>query len=100
MRAETPAPVPSPHRLGLIPPGPCLLLRLEASAPIPAWVFGTLLGLGPSPDASGYLLTGLYERSHLDPGRRRAWPKVMGPRPSSGEASGYKWLTGGRRGTD
>ena len=93
--------VPSPQKLGLTPLGPCLLLgpRRQSPSSQPGFL-GPCLGLGPSPEAFGYLLAGLDERSHLDPGCPWAWPKVMGPRPSSGEVSGYTWLTGGRRSTD
>lgn len=93
--------VPSPHKLALTPLGPCLLLgpRRQTPPSQPGFL-GPCLGLGPSPEASGYLLAGLDERSHLDPGCRWAWPRVTGPRPSSGEARGYEWLTGGRRSTD
>ena len=99
MLAEMPAPGSFPTEAGPHPPGPLPTAGpQEAIAPISAWALGPCLGLGPSPEASGYLLAGLDERSHLDAGCPWAWPKVMGPRPSSGEASGYKWLTGGRLG--
>lgn len=66
MLAEMPAPGPFPHKLGLTPPRPLPTAGpQEANAPISAWVSGTLLGLGAQPEASGYLLAGLDERSHL-----------------------------------
>lgn len=57
MRAEMPAPGPFPIQAEPHPPRPLPAAGpQEANASIPAWVFGTLLGLGPSPEASGYLL--------------------------------------------
>ena len=64
-----PAPGSFPTEAGPHPPGPLPTAGpQEAIAPISAWALGPCLGLGPSPEASGYLLAGLDERSHLDAG--------------------------------